>query len=127
MILTDGALSITIPDSEFWWSNELEFEPVLQTTERTVTGALVVDQWPQDAGRPITLSPHTDRHGWLPRADWLVLDTWRATPGKTLTLTGLGASRPVIFGRPALEAAPVYQTDRDDSEYWRGTLRLLEI
>lgn len=127
MILANGNTSLEIPNSEFWWADEFEFEALAQSQELTVNGALVVDQWPIQTGRTITLAPCSDAHGYLSRGDWRTLDGWRATPGLVLTLSGLGANRDVIFGRPAIEAEPIHNTDRADLEWWRGTIRLIEV
>lgn len=127
MILLHGTTELTIPDGEFWWSDEFSFEPLAQTTELTVGGDLIVDQWAVNTGRPITLAPHSDAHGWLLRADWQTLNGWRALADTTFILRGLGADRTVIFGRPALETQPVHSTDRQADEWWRGLIRLLEV
>ena len=132
MILSDGTASISLPDTEFIWADELTHDPVTQSTERTITGALVVELWKEVAGRPVTLAPSDNNHGWLLRSDWLALKAWADEPGKALMLTVPTASGTesfgVIFSRPAIEAEPLFgHSWRDGNEYWRGTLRFLTV
>lgn len=130
MILSDGVNSVTIPEEEFLWTDELGWDPLVQSLDYTVVGALIVEEWAMQAGRPITLEPLSNNRGWLLRSAWLVLDAWRNVPGKMMTLTLADAStHQVIFGRPALEAVePLFGfTRRYGTEYWRGKIRLLKV
>ena len=46
--------TITLPD-DLRWINEFEWNPVEQTTERSLTGALLVQEGQLTHGRPIVL------------------------------------------------------------------------
>jgi hypothetical protein len=131
MILSeDGETAVILPAEIFQWANELAWEQVQQDQQRTVTGALVVDQFVQVSGRPITIAP-TPGGGWLTREEWAQIDAWRHTAGLVLTLTLDDEDETqlsVIFDRPAMEAEPVRgYTGRTDAEFWTGSIKLLEV
>jgi hypothetical protein len=129
MILSDGTTSINLPD-DLEWTDETAYSVVEQSTEHTLTGALVVDVGARLAGRPITLTGGDDV--WVTRAVVDALRAWADTPGQTLTLTMTGyAAMSVMFrlqdgpgveARPVLFAAPI---SADDA--YTITLYLMEI
>lgn len=117
---------------DLYWSDELNWHPVEQTVERTVTGALIVQVSTRVAGRPITLEPEDDNSAWMTRSVVDQLRTWAATPGQVMELTLHGSARDVIFRHQdegkALEAEPVvFFSDSDSTDFYRCTLRLMEI
>lgn len=122
-------LALALPD-QLSWPDEFTWAPVLQTSEYTTTGALVLDAWAKQAGRPITLQAAQDR-AWCPRATASTLRTWVAQPGQTFTLALRGATHTVVFnheGGGAMGAEPVIDfSDPDDADYYILTLRFLEI
>ena len=65
--LTTSATLTLNPDLK--WTDENNWNPVEQTAERTITGALVVQVGAMVAGRPITLEPEDDESAWMSRAD----------------------------------------------------------
>jgi hypothetical protein len=83
MAITLGV--ITLPQG-LRWSDEFDWTPLAQSTEYSLTGALIVERATKQAGRPITLVGGKD-FVWITRAALLalkvLLDT-RAT--STLTL-----------------------------------------
>ena len=54
--------NIELPD-DLLWVNEYSWNPVDQTTERSLTGALLVQEQSVQHGRPIQLSGSEDS-GW---------------------------------------------------------------
>lgn len=68
MAITLGALAL--PDG-LVWSDEHAWTPIEQATERTLTGALVLEEAVKQKGRPITLAGAKDGTGytaWVARA-----------------------------------------------------------
>lgn len=107
--LTDGTTTLQL-DPDLFWGDEHDWHPVEQSTDRTLTGALIVQVAARQAGRPITLKPADNSSAWMPRATLTQLRAWAAIPGKTLTLTLYGTAYQVLFRHhdaPALSAEPV--------------------
>jgi len=127
--LTDGTTSVTLP-ADLEWIDEYAWQPVEQSTEYSVTGALIVDQAERQAGREITLAGEQDRSTLL-RATLDQLAAWAAIPGEELTLTLRTIAHTVIFNHPnALEAAQLVAgapIDTAGGGRYRITLRFLEI
>ena len=90
--------TITLPD-DLLWINEFEWNPVEQTTERSLTGALLVQEGQLLHGRPIVLSGSGEA-GWVSRLTVKNLFALSKAANKTMTLT-LPDSRQfsVIFDR----------------------------
>jgi hypothetical protein len=82
MAITLGG--VTIPQG-LKWSDELDWTPIVQSTQYTLTGALVVDQATRQAGRPITLVGGRS-WAWLTRTQALALQALLAA-GTEMTLT----------------------------------------
>lgn len=128
--LTDGITDLNLhPD--FLWSDEYNWQPVEQSVERTITGALVVMPALRQAGRPITLEPEDDSSAWTTRADVEQLRNWAAGAGVVLQLTLRGTTRSVMFRHQdgaGLEARPVVHfSEPEGGDYYLITLRLMEI
>lgn len=117
-------------DPDLYWSDENDWHAVEQTTQRTVTGALIVSSSSRVAGRPITLQPQDDVSAWMSRQTLETLRSWAAVPGRQMTLTLRGTARTVIFRHQetAIEATPViHYADTDNEDWYRVTLRFMEI
>ena len=93
--LQKGADTIVLPP-DLVWSDEFAWSPVAQNTERSVTGALLVDVSTRQDGMPITLTG-TERHAWLLRPEVQALRAWVALPGQVFTLTINGQAFTVLF------------------------------
>ncbi len=93
--LSDGTNTVTLRD-DTEWTDEFGWQPLVQTAQYSLTGALVVEEAPMLAGRPITLAGADDR-AWVAYADLQQLQTWALTPGLELTLTLRGSARQVRF------------------------------
>ena len=126
--LSDGTTTVNL-NPDLYWSDE-NWLPVEQSVERTLTGALIVSVSALTGGRPITLQPEDDSSGWTRLVDLTVLRNFAAIPGKQLSLTIRGVTRSVIFRHKdgAIEATPVLHfSDVDGSDFYRATLRFLEV
>lgn len=128
--LSDNTTTVTITDDLFW-SDEHAWHPVEQIAERTVTGALIISVATRVSGRPISLQPEDESSAWVTAAQVDALRNWASVPGKQLTLTLRGVARTVIFRHHdgiGVEATPVvHYSDVDSGDWYRVTLRLMEI
>ena len=124
------ATTLTL-DPDLKWSDEHQWHPVEQTSQRTITGALIVSTAARIGGRPITLQPDDDSSAWMPRSMIDTLRSWAAVPGRQMTLTLRGTPHTVIFRHHdgiAVEASPiVFYSDEDGSDWYKATLRFMEI
>ncbi len=116
---------------DLYWSDEFSWSPVTQSTERSITGALVVQVAAMTGGRPITLGPEDDGSAWMPRSAVEQLRNWADGAGTVMTLTLRGQVRDVIFRHhdgPAIEARPIaHFADANATDPYLCTLRLTEI
>lgn len=127
--LTDGTGTVEL-SNDLFWSDEHNWQPVEQTTQRTLTGALIVSAATRVAGRPITLEPENDQSAWMTRATVADLRNWAAVPGKVLTLTLHGVTHSVMFRHQdgGLDARPVvHYNDASNADYYLCVVRLMEI
>lgn len=126
--LTNGATTLEL-DEDLYWSDEA-WSPVVQSTEHSIGGALIVDEGVKQAGRPITLEPEDERSGQMPRAVLDQLRAWAAEPALVMTLTLRGLSYQVLFRHRdgAITARPmVHFSDVDAGDWYFLTLRFIEI
>ncbi len=127
--LTYAGTTVPLP-ADLRWTNELNYQPVAQTTERTITGALVVDFLQLVGGRPITLEGGED-HAWDSRGAMLLLQAWASIAGAQFTLDLRGRTFQVIFAREEAAVAGVLVVDycdpTDEHPYCSLALRFLEI
>ncbi len=77
--------TITLPD-DLLWINEFEWNPVEQTTERSLTGALLVQEGQLLHGRPIILSGNGEA-GWVSRLTVKNLFALTKAANKAMSLT----------------------------------------
>ncbi|WP_022949514.1 hypothetical protein [Methylohalobius crimeensis] len=121
--------SIVLPD-ELSWSDEYDWSPVIQSTDYSLTGALIVEEAARQAGRPITLTT-PEGGGWTARG---TLDALRAklTAAGDMPLTlhdGRSFTVRWRHGDTPLEAEPIFSglADPDADALYRLTLRLIEV
>ncbi|WP_170920708.1 hypothetical protein, partial [Desulfacinum hydrothermale] len=106
---------------------------VSQTVSVSLTGAVVVQEAAQQAGRPITLTAAGGgEHCWLTKADLDALYALTEDAGRTMTLElAPGDTRQVMWRRDQqpISARPVLEvTDPDDGTlYVLAALRLMEV
>jgi len=121
--------AITLPDN-LGWTDEYDWSPVLQQTEYSLTGALIVEEATRLAGRPITLTT-PDGGDWTDRA---TVDSLRAklTANTTMTLTlhdGRAFNVRWRHEETPLEAKPILEglANPDAAALYHLTLRLIEV
>lgn len=101
----DGTVIALPPD--LLWEDEFAWSQVSQSTERSVTGALLVDVGTRLDGRPITLTG-TERHAWMRRTEVQALRAWVALPEQVFTLTINGAVFTVLFDHGTEETSRAF-------------------
>ncbi len=87
--LVRGVTTVELP-ADMRWSDEFAWSPVGQLTTVTLTGALVIEEAAQLAGRPITLSSVVEGSRYsavVPRSTVEALRTLANTPGALMVLT----------------------------------------
>lgn len=76
---------LSLPN-DLLWEDEFDWSSVLSDQAHTTTGALIIDQWVKQAGRPISLRPADDEMAWVPRSTASKLVEWANTTNTTFTL-----------------------------------------
>ncbi len=130
-LATEAAL--LLPD-DLLWSDEHAWTPAVSSVSYLITGALLVQSATRQAGRPITLAGPTDM-AWVTRATLETLRNWAAvalsdTTGRFALTLADGRVFTVAFRHQdtAIEAEPVLGIPaRSDADFYRLTLRLMEI
>jgi hypothetical protein len=101
--------SITLPD-DLIWSNEYDWHPVSQVINKSLTGALIIQEAAQIKGREITLTGGAD-YAWITKATLDLLKVKVDTPDLTMVLAMNGTNYNVIFNRSgnsgAIQAATI--------------------
>lgn len=123
-----SAGAITLP-SDFDWPDEFAWKQVEQATTYTTTGALIIEAYARQSGRPITLQGAQDR-AWCQRGELQTLRAWASEAGQTFTLALRGQSHTVAFDHAsgAITAAPIVDySDPADSDPYAITLKFLEL
>ena len=122
--------TITLPD-DLLWVNEFDWNPVEQSTERSLSGALLVQEQAKKFGRSIELSGGPEA-GWVSRSTAVNLLALSQIANKVMTLR-LADLREysVIFdrqeGRP-IEAQQVFPFAYPDGDYqYILKIRLLAV
>ena len=75
---------IELPD-DLLWVDEFDWSPVAQDIDRSLTGALMVQEQAKLFGRPITLTGGNEA-GWVTRATVLELMALAKLPSKSMLL-----------------------------------------
>jgi hypothetical protein len=127
--LGDGVTELALPDN-LLWEDELAWDPVRQSRSHALDGALLIEEWARQAGRPITLSGGSG-WSWMTRADVLALQTLIAPAGVELTLTLHDAREfsvtPARDGEGALRARQLPTVgDSGDADPQSGSWYILE-
>ena len=123
--------TVTLPD-DLVWRNEFEWNQAVQSQDRTLNGALVVQTAANLYGRPIRLEGGQDG-GWITRATAKALYALEANPTLVMTLTGLNDEAPlsVMFDRsngPAVESQMIMRwANPDDTTWYSCALRLITV
>lgn len=128
--LTHNGTTVHLGD-RLIWSDEFGWNPVVQSTAYSTTGALLVDVGKRLAGRPITLEGVQSK-AWITRALCDTLKAWAALPGAEFTLVLRGTSHTVVFdhAQTAFEAQALWllaDGQQTPDEVFLPTFRFLEI
>lgn len=129
----EGGTAIALPP-DLLWVDEMHWSPVKQSTERSITGALIVDVMPKVAGRPVGLKG-TSTSAWIARAELKALRAAAAVPGVRCSLSWNGEVHAVMFDHgdsdtsAAVTAEPVVDfSDPQDADYYHSlSVRLLTV
>ena len=121
---------ITLPD-DLLWINEFDWNPVAQSTERSLTGASLVQEGQLIHGRPIVLSGNGEA-GWVSRPTVKSLYALSKAANKTMSLTlPDGRQFSVIFDRANGSGVETRQlmpfAYPDDDDLYLVTLRLITV
>ena len=128
--LAHGGLTLTLSD-RLDWVDEYGWSPVVQTTDYSITGALIVGVALRQAGRPITLEGEQTQ-AWMDRSACDTLRAWAALPGIELVLTLRGTARTVMFDheRGGFAARPIWRLLDGEvypQQLYLPTLRFIEV
>lgn len=127
MTITLGGVSLP---ADLQWVDEFGWNPVAQTTERSLTGALLVQEAALSYGRPIIFQGG-DNGAWIKRSDLVALKAKADQVGLVMALDYHGTEHSVIFDRTAqpLSATEVLRLSNPDTEhlYNNLTIRLLTV
>jgi hypothetical protein len=127
----DSTPCVLHPDMQ--WSEEHSWQAVIQTAQRSITGALIVQTGQMLLGQPITLHPPDESSAWMSGATLAVLRSWANVAGRVMSLSIGGVTKNVMFRHqdgPGVEAVPVVFYRADDVEttdFYLVTIRLQEI
>lgn len=108
------------------WSNQFQWNALEQSTDRSLTGGLIVQQGKKLYGRPITLT-----NSWLKKSVLEALQSKEAEADLKMTLLlDDGTEHTVIFDREntAISATQVFDhSNPDDDWQYDSTIRLLTV
>jgi hypothetical protein len=98
---------LSLPGS-LLWVDQYGWQQVAMSKEYTTTGALVLESWARQAGRPMTLQGTQDR-AWCARGDLETLRAWAGQPGLVLSINHRGETHSVAFDgeQSPIEAEPL--------------------
>jgi hypothetical protein len=111
------------------WTDEFAWRQIEQSRQYSSTGALVIDEWTRQTGRPITLTGEVT-YGWILRGALLTLNAWAAQPGLQMQLARMGVVHNVIFDHStgAIDAEPIVPyCDPLPTDFYALTLRFIEV
>lgn len=116
--LTVGSISVTFPSGTSW-TDQHAWQPVEQSMDRGLDGALIVQAMTVPSGRPITLAGIESGAGAMSLSDLQQLQAWAAIPLQQMTLTVLGQAYTVMWrhqDKPALDSTPLLFVDNPDAD-----------
>ena len=126
--LTYLTTTVTLHD-DMRWPNEFSWTPVQQTTQYTITGALIVDAAVKLTGRPISLEGDSTS-GWLTYSTVQQLQSLASVVGAEMTLNLRGQARTVVFDHAsgAIVATPVGpEAVPEGTDYYVVSLKFIEV
>ena len=133
--LSNGIETIEL-DPDLQWRDEFDWTPVQQSSERSLTGALIIYAGVKSKGRPITLTNPDDNAAWMLRSIIDQLVSWEALPSAIFTLNFHGREFNVAFNREGgnpIAASPItFVRDPNEAEdtfgcWYLCTFRFFEV
>lgn len=126
----DLAADPVLGGEQLEWVDEFDWDPVEQTQERALSGALHVQEGVRLYGRPITLQ--SNGGAWFTMATVRALEVLRAERGRVMLLTlPSGEQHHVIFNRtggPPLQATPLFRRVEPEADHlFEITLRFVTV
>jgi len=125
--ITLGGLSLS---PHMIWSDALNYQPVVQSTARTLGGAAVITSSATTKGRRITLDAVSDQ-GWLTKAQVDELITLASVAGSTYPLDIHGSTHTVMFFHSegsAVVASPILSKQVYlSTDYYTGSIKLITV
>lgn len=121
---------IALP-SDLEWQDEFDWQPVASSSERSLTGKLLIEEAPLANGRPMTLYGG-ENAAWVTRSTLDQISALASTPAATMTLDYHGTPYTVMWRRSEqpIEARQVMRLQNPGSEAdhkYTITLRLMEV
>lgn len=126
----DLAADPDLAGDQLEWTDEFEWSAVEQQQDRSLSGALMVQEGVKLYGRPITLA--SNDAAWFPLSLVRALEALRDERGRVMLLTlPTGAQHYVIFNRvdgAPLEARPLFRRVNPAADWlYTITLRLITV
>lgn len=126
--------TLTLPN-DMLWEDEFDWSPVISEHTYSTTGALFVDQFVKQAGRPISLRAAAEDMCWVPRSTAQALLAWAGMVEHTfrLELEYPGDTRTfnVIFnsteGQPVTAVPVAGFPGHSPNDWFRVTIKLTEV
>jgi hypothetical protein len=134
LINTSTAEVLVLPN-DMLWENEFDWSPVLSDQAYSTTGALFIDQWVKQAGRPISLRAAEEDMGWVRRSVAQTLIAWAAAANLQLQLvfeypTDVRSFNVVFDGTSGQPVTAVPVTGfpgHNPLDWFRVTIKLTEV
>lgn len=113
------------------WADEFQYSDIAQQKQRSLTGALIIQESAKLEGRPITLVGGQES-AWATREQVLALQALVDTVDNDMTLTFHGTSYTVRFdregGNTPVDASPIVAcTNPEMVQYYGITIKLMTV
>ena len=133
-------ISLTVTDTtlllptDLLWVDEFEWHEIVESAERSLSGALVIDQGRRLRGRPITLQAPDENAAWLERSVLAQLAAWEKVAALTMQLNLRGQPFNVRFrrwdGLPIEARSRLFVSDPEPGgfgDWYLATMRFYEV
>lgn len=115
---------VTLP-ADLAWPDRYAWQPVVNATEYSLTGALIIQSATKLAGRPITLQG-ADNRAWATRTTVEAVKALQAVAGQTYTLSIESGSYTVMI--LSVEAEPLWDlAPASSGDYCAMTISMIEV
>lgn len=132
--LVSGATTITLPD-DLQWTDEFQWSPVGMISSISLTGAGIIEESAQLAGRPITLQSTRSGSFYVAPVSRAVVNALRALSVATDVTMALTLSDDSVYSvrwrhdaAPAFEATPVsHIAPHQDADWYEITMKFRQV